>query len=160
MNQAHYHLVVNHLPIVGLLIGTITLIISILLKKSQVKLTALAILIFSALSSIAAFYTGEGAEEIAEEISTVSETIIHQHEENAELFCTLILIVGGLSVISFIAELKKSKYSHYLILIVLALAISSGYLAINTANSGGEIRHTEIRTNTNLPQQEEYDEDN
>jgi len=119
----------------------------------------LGILIFAATTSIMAFYTGEGSEEVAEEISTVSESVIHQHEENAELFFKMTLILGAASLLSFAVELKKSKYSHYFILVVVALAIADGFLAINTANSGGEIRHTEIRTETNQPQQEEHSEE-
>lgn len=72
MNDAHYHLIVNHLPIVGLLIGILVLIAGLVFNKTEVKLTALGILIFSAITSIAAFYT------------------------------------GGLSLFTFILELKKS----------------------------------------------------
>ena len=39
MNNAHFHLVVNHLPIGGILIGTLVLVAGWLIKKSEVKLT-------------------------------------------------------------------------------------------------------------------------
>ncbi|HSQ45288.1 MAG TPA: hypothetical protein VLM44_00050, partial [Lutibacter sp.] len=98
MNEAHFHLVVNHLPIVGILIGILVLLSGFLLKKSEVKITALGIFVFSALASIAAFYSGEGAEEIVERIPGISKTLINQHEESAELFFTVILILGGVSL--------------------------------------------------------------
>jgi len=68
MNGAHFHLVVNHLPIVGLLIGILILITGLALKKVDIQLTALGVFIFSAVSSIVAFNTGEGAEEVVEKI--------------------------------------------------------------------------------------------
>ncbi|MBK8602240.1 MAG: hypothetical protein IPN87_03750 [Saprospiraceae bacterium] len=44
MNGAHFHLVVNHLPIVGLLIGILILITGLALKKVDIQLTALGVL--------------------------------------------------------------------------------------------------------------------
>jgi len=145
MNDAHFHLVVNHIPIVGLLIGTLTLIAGFLLKKSEVKLTALGLLVFSAVASAFAFYTGEGAEEIVENIAGISETLIHEHEEYAESFFTLTIILGVVSIAAFIAEIKRAGFSKYLIILALLLAISDGILAKYVGTSGGEIRHTEIR---------------
>ena len=55
MNDAHLHLVVNHLPIVGILIGTLILIAGLILKKTEVKLTALGVFVFSAIASILPF---------------------------------------------------------------------------------------------------------
>jgi glucan phosphoethanolaminetransferase (alkaline phosphatase superfamily) len=158
MNDAHFHLAINHLPIVGLLIGILTLLTGLILKKEDVKLTALGIFIFSAITSIVAFYTGEGAEEVVENIAGVSETLIHTHEEYAESFFTLTLILGGLSLISFVVEVKKLKLSKYLMLVCLFLAIADGILAKYVGTSGGEIRHSEIRIDAKTIPLEEVDD--
>lgn len=150
MNNAHFHLVVNHLPIVGILIGTLVLVAGLLIKKSEVNLTAFGIFIFSAITSVAAFYTGEGAEEIVENISGISETLIHTHEEFAESFFTITLILGVLSLVGFVAELKKLKYTKYLTILILLLAITDGVVAKYVGTSGGEIRHSEIRSNAKM----------
>jgi hypothetical protein len=150
MNDAHYHLIVNHLPIVGLLIGILVLIAGLVFNKTEVKLTALGILIFSAITSIAAFYTGEGAENIVENLEGISETLIHTHEEYAETFYTLSLIQGGLSLLTFILELKKMKFTKYLMMLCLVIALVDGVLATYVGSSGGEIRHPEIRNDTKV----------
>lgn len=150
MNNAHFHLVVNHLPIVGILIGTLVLVAGLLIKKSEVKLSAFGIFIFSAITSVAAFYTGEGAEEIVENISGISETLIHTHEEYAESFFTITLILGVLSLVCFVAELKKFKYTNYLAILILLLAIADGVVAKYVGTSGGEIRHSEIRSTSKM----------
>jgi hypothetical protein len=130
-----------------------------LIKKSEVKLTAFAIFIFSAITSAFAFYTGEGAEEIVENISGISETLIHTHEEYAESFFTVTLILGALSLIGFVAELKKSKYAKYLVILILSLAIADGVLAKYVGTSGGEIRHSEIRSDAKMIPLGNSDED-
>ncbi|UBZ06747.1 hypothetical protein LDL76_15485 [Salegentibacter mishustinae] len=150
MNDAHYHLIVNHLPIVGLLIGILVLIAGLVFNKTEVKLTALGILIFSAITSIAAFYTGEGAEDVVENLEGISETLIHTHEEYAETFYSLTLILGGLSIISFFMELKKIRLSKYMLIICLLMAIVGGISATYVGLSGGEIRHSEIRNDAKV----------
>jgi glucan phosphoethanolaminetransferase (alkaline phosphatase superfamily) len=152
MNEAHFHLLVNHLPIVGILIGFFVLITGFLLKKTEVKVTALGIFVFSALASVAAFYSGDGAEEIVERIPGISETLINQHEESAELFFTGMLILGAISLVTMFLEIKKSKFSGFGFILVFLLAIATGVLAKNVGTSGGEIRHTEIRKDANLIQ--------
>ena len=162
MNGAHFHLIVNHLPIVGILIGFLVLITGFLLKKPQVKVTALGIFVFSALASIAAFYSGEGAEEIVERIPGISETLINKHEETAEIFFILILILGGISLVTMFLEIKKSNLSKFGFILVTLIAFGAGVLAKNVGTTGGEIRHTEIRSNANLIQVqagEEEDDD-
>ncbi|MDF1516590.1 MAG: hypothetical protein RQ864_08660 [Lutibacter sp.] len=149
MNEAHFHLVVNHLPIIGILIGILVLLTGFLLKKTEVKVTALGIFVFSALASIAAFYSGEGAEEIVENISGISETLINQHEESAELFFTVILILGGVSLVNMFLEIKKIKFASYGFILVILISLAAGFLAQSVGTTGGEIRHTEIRNDAN-----------
>lgn len=150
MNDAHLHLVVNHLPIVSLLIGSLVLITGFLLKKTEIKLTAFGIYIFGAITSIAAFKTGEAAEEIVENISGISETLVYTHEVYAETFFTLILILGALSIINFAAELKKMKFTQYVTLLLVIVVVAASIFAKYVGTSGGEIRHSEIRDNAKV----------
>jgi uncharacterized membrane protein len=141
--------VVNHLPIVGTIIGTLVLISGFLLKKEQVKLTALGIYIFSAITGIISNATGEGAEEIIEHIQGISESRIHIHEEMAETFLSIIIALGILSVVTFFLSIKKSKYRVYGFFFVLLVAIAASISGKYVGTSEGEIRHTEIRTDIN-----------
>ncbi len=150
MNDAHFHLIVNHLPIVGILIGILVLISAFIVKKSEVKLTAFGIFIFSAIASAFAFYTGEGAEEIVENITGISETLIHNHEEYAESFFALTLVLGAFSLIGFWTELKNYRVAKYVSILILIIALADGLMAKYVGTSGGEIRHSEIRTNSGL----------
>jgi len=153
MNDAHLHLILNHFPIVGIAIGLLVLIVGYLIKNQQVKGTSLGIFIFSALAAIAANYTGEGAEEIVEKIPGISESLIHDHEEYAEQFFTLSLILGGVALISLFLQIKKLGLVKYGYILIIILAISSLVSANYVGISGGEIRHTEIRESSNIENQ-------
>ncbi len=153
MNDAHLHLILNHFPIVSTAIGLLVLIVGYLIKNQQVKATSLGIFIFSALAAIAANYTGEGAEEIVEKIPGISKSLIHDHEEYAEQFFTLSLILGGAALINLFLQIKKLGLAKYGYILVIILAISSLVSANYVGISGGEIRHTEIRESSNIENQ-------
>lgn len=159
MNDAHLHLVVNHLPIVALLIAFLVLLAGFLFKKPEIKLTALGICIFSALSAIIAFYTGEGAEEVVENLPNISETLIHNHEEAAEIFYVLVLILGALSLVTLVLQIKKSKVASFGYIIILMMTLISMFFAKNTGTTGGMINHPEIRS-TSLSQPFEIEDSN
>jgi uncharacterized membrane protein len=158
MNQAHYHLVLNHLPIIFPLVGIVLLLISIFFKSEAVKKSAYFIFIVGALSTIPAFSTGEGAEEIVENIAGVTESLIHNHEEIAEIFATLAYILGSLALLGIYLSQKAVKFSNIFSYLVLLFSLVVLLYAQKVGTTGGEIRHTEIRTGSTTLLQEGNDE--
>ena len=151
MNGAHFHLVVNHLPIIFPIVGIIVMITGLIFKSDAVKRTAFLIFIIGSLTSIAAMTSGEGAEEIVENISGVTENYIERHEESAELFSILAYILGGLSLIGLWASIKQKSFSNFLNIGILIFAFVVIYFGKQTGTTGGEIRHTEIRPDYQVP---------
>jgi uncharacterized membrane protein len=151
MNGAHWHLVVNHLPIIFPLVGAIIMVIGLVSKSEAVKRTSYFIFILGALASVAAMTTGEGAEEVVENIAGITENYIKTHEETAETFALLSYVLGGISLGGLWASFKQKKFSSILTLSTLALSFVVLFFAKQTGTTGGEIRHTEIRTGAILP---------
>ncbi|HAH55639.1 MAG TPA: hypothetical protein DCM02_10285 [Flavobacterium sp.] len=149
MNDAHFHLVVNHLPIIFPLVGVIILVTGLFSKSEAVKRTAFMIFIFGGIAAIVAMSSGEGAEEVVENISGVSENLIKNHEETAETFALLSYVLGGLSVFGLWASFNKKTFSNVICIIVLIFALVVLFFAKQTGTTGGEIRHTEIRNGNN-----------
>jgi len=164
ISPAHWHLLVNHFPIIGTIFGVLFLAAGLLLKKDGMAGTALWMMIIAAIFALAANRTGEGAEEQVEEIAGISHDTIHKHEEAAETGVTIALITGGLALISVFAQWRRIKFARVLMLLTLLAAIGSsgyfGYIGV----TGGEIRHSEIRGeigNNNsqvMPAEEENDD--
>lgn len=98
MNAAHYHLIVNHLPIIFPLVGIIIMTIGFFSSSESVKRTAFFIFILGSVSTFAAMATGDDAEDIVEKISGVTENFISIHEETAEKFAIFSYILGALSI--------------------------------------------------------------
>ena len=163
MNEAHFHLTINHFPIIGLTIGILVLIAGFVLKNSIVKRTALGIFVFAALTAIPSMLSGEGAEEIVEKYTNVSHDTIHEHEENAEIFIKIILGLGLISIVGLWADIKQKTFTKSLHFGILAFALITFYFGKTVGTSGGEIRHPEISLNkaamSDLPSAEEADDD-
>lgn len=151
MNEAHFHLVVNHLPIIFPLVGIIILIIGLISKSDAVNRTAYIIFILGAISAIFSMVSGEGAEEVVEKINGVSETYIKAHEESAEIFAILIYILGGISIIELWTSIKNKSISNVIPIITIVFAFVVLFSAKQTGTTGGEIRHTEIKSGNSTP---------
>lgn len=145
MNEAHFHLIVNHLPIIFPIVGIIVLITGLISKSEAVKRTAFLIFILGALATVAAMATGEGAEDVVENIAGIEKQYIETHEEAAEVFSVISYLLGGLSLIGLWVSFKKESLTKIVSIAVLLVALVAVYLGKETGTTGGEIRHTEIR---------------
>ncbi len=145
MNGAHWHLALNHLPIIIPIVGLLVMIGGLLVKSEILKRAAYCIFILSAVTAVAAFSTGEGAEEVIENISGIDERYIKIHEEAAEVFAIILYALGAVSLIGLWASWKEKFYSNLIVLVSIAVALIGLLYAKETGTTGGEIRHTEIR---------------
>ena len=147
MNDAHLHMVVNHFPIIGTILGLGILIGGLIFKNNSIKNTAYCLFIVAALFSFASMNTGEGAEEIAEKLPDVTDQIIHEHEEAAEKLALVLYFLGAISIVGLYLNVKKNAKANLVSFLALTVAAVGVFLAQQTGTTGGEIRHTEIRAN-------------
>lgn len=145
MNIPHIHLMLNHLPVIGVIFCGALLAVAIILKNVQFQRVAFLFLFIVALSAIPVYLTGEPAEEIIEDIPGVSETFIEEHEQVALIALVAMEIVGGLSLLGLILYRKTSGPPGHLTSGILVLTIVVMALMAWTAYLGGHIRHSEIR---------------
>lgn len=146
MNGAHWHLIVNHLPIFFPMTGLLVLLTGILFKSPAVKQVALGLFIFGAVSTFAAMESGEGAEGVIKIIDANAKSLIHRHEEFAEKLALFNYALGAIGLVALWANWKQKKFAGILQYECIALAVLGLYFGSRTGTTGGEIRHTEIRT--------------
>ena len=149
MNQAHLHMILNHFPIIGLIFGIGVLFYGIIKKHTILVNTAYVMFIICMILAKATMMTGEGAEEIAEELG-ISHDLIHIHEEFAETYMKALYVLGIVSILGLVANIKKHSKALIISFIVMILAIGSAVLSKSVGTSGGEIRHSEIRENASI----------
>ncbi|MBX2949816.1 MAG: hypothetical protein KF704_11120 [Crocinitomicaceae bacterium] len=145
MNGAHFHLIVNHFPIILPLVGILILLTGIIARSEVVKRVAYMLFVLGAVTAMMAMASGEEAEEVVESISGISEKYIERHEETAELFAVLTYVLGAVSLVGLWISFKKQSLSGFFAVITLVFAAIVLFFAKQTGTTGGEIRHTEIR---------------
>jgi len=156
MNWAHVHLIINHIPVIGIGLLILLFIGAIVRKNKGLITVALAFIILISLATIPVYLTGEPAEEVVEDMPGISEELIKEHEEQAEIAFILVEVAGGLALITLIARRYSDKLGQRLVILTLLVLIVSGGLIGWTANLGGKIHHEEIRSgkdSQNLPSQ-------
>lgn len=159
MNSAHFHLVVNHLPIIFPIVALIVLAVGIGYKSELVKRLSYFLFVLSAIAAFVSMNSGESAEEMVEELSGVSHRLIHEHEEKAELMALVSYLHGVVSTVAFWASYKGKTFANLLSYVVALIAVITIYLGKQTGTSGGEIRHTEIRSLESQKLRESSEED-
>ncbi|MBL0331991.1 MAG: hypothetical protein IPP65_03970 [Chlorobi bacterium] len=145
MNGAHWHLLLNHIPIFGVLFGIFLLLIGFVKRNELFKNTSFLVFVITALLTIITFKTGEPAEKVVYDLPTVSHDAIEQHEEKAELALFAIEALGIISLFAFYFSRKDKPLKVITSFIVLVISLVSFFLVIVTAIEGGEIMHSEIR---------------
>lgn len=162
MSDAHYHLVVNHFPIIGSILGLFVLIAGIFLKNNTVKNVSYFLFIIAAVFGAFSMRTGEGAEEMVEHMPNIGKSIIHEHEEIAEKLALALYALGIISLAGLYANIKNHSKAKLVSFIILIISLVTVVLAQQVGTSGGEIRHTEIRKefkSGNAGTEERQDED-
>ncbi|OYQ32245.1 hypothetical protein CHU92_14250 [Flavobacterium cyanobacteriorum] len=163
MNDAHFHLIVNHLPIIIPAIGLAVLVGGLVTRTEVIKRTAYCILIAGSLATIAAMASGEGAEEVVEQLPTVGHNLIEAHEDAAGTFAVLSYLLGLLSAVSLWASMRQQKISRILAPATVCYNMGVVYFALLTGSTGGKINHPEISNAsskiTNVIEQEHTNDD-
>ncbi len=162
MNATHIHLLLNHIPLISAAVAILLLVVGVVRKSSDLKKASLWIFVIAALVTIPVYLTGEPAEEIAEHLPGVADPIIEQHERAALFSLISIEILGVVSLAAIFASRRPTGLSKPFAAALLGVSIIAGGLMAWTANLGGQIRHTEIRSGafagSNLTGEEEAGE--
>jgi uncharacterized membrane protein len=79
MDLTHIHLLLNHFPIIGLIIGAGLFLLSLVTKSDDLKRTSLVILVGIALIAIPTYMSGNGAQEGIKALPGISQSLMETH---------------------------------------------------------------------------------
>ena len=155
MNQTHLHLLITHLPIFGSLLGAIVLVYGLWVKSNQTKIASYIVFIISSIGAGISYLTGEAAEERVEDMQGVAKKMIEEHEEFAIVALVSLIILGLASAIGLFLTLKKPLLTGTIAWAILFISIVSFALVAWTGYLGGQIRHTEVNSDTTIEMRSE-----
>ena len=153
MSLTHLHLILNHFPVIGMVIGIGLLAYAMFSRSSDLGKASLGLFVALGAISILVYLTGEPAEGAIERLPGFSESITEEHEEIA-LVATVALAAFGALSLGALALFRKKQLPRWVTLASFALSLVAGGLMGYTALLGGQVRHTEIRTGAPVTQVE------
>ncbi len=146
MNGHYIHLLSNHFPVILTVTGFLVLTIGLWRHLKTVKQVGLFILLAASLSTIPAYISGEEAEHVVENKAGTSESIMEEHEEEAELAFILTDVLGVLAFVALLLSFRDHSLSVMANRIVWLMSIVSLFFLFNVGKSGGQIRRPELRS--------------
>jgi uncharacterized membrane protein len=145
VNAAHIHLLLNHLPLLGTGFGVLLLLLAFARRSDELKRVSLGVFALAALIAVPTYLTGEPAENVVERLPGVSKPIIEEHEEAAEGAAAALGVLGVFSLAGLV-RFRRSALPNWLAVSSLVLGLVVAGLMARSANLGGLIRHSEIRS--------------
>lgn len=159
MNGAHVHLIVTHLPVLGVAFGTFLLGFGLFRKNRVIQQAALGVLVFAGLTAGVAYLTGEGAEEAIEGTIGAGQALLDRHEDAALVGLVATGIAGALALIVLARGRKGRPLPKGLVVFNLVIALAASGTLAWVANLGGQLGHPEIRSGQSAQEDSNHEAD-
>lgn len=146
MDLAHLHLLLNHFPTIGNIIGGGLFVLSLITSSDDLKRASLVILLGISLIAIPTYMSGNGAQQAIKSLPDVSKSLIETHEGAALVALGFMEVTGAFAWLGLWQFRRLARVPRWNLAVILVLTLVTLGLMIRASNIGGEIRHAEIRT--------------
>ena len=144
MNPARLHLLLNHIPPLGVLGGAVLLAAGRIAASRDLVRAGLAFIVMAALAALPVYFSGEPAAEFLQPVLAGADPLIERHEEAAELAFAGIAALG-IAALAGLRRDARGRLSLRTLDVLLVLALLEGGALLRAAHLGGGIRHSEAR---------------
>ena len=157
LRQPEYvHVLLNPLPVYGLLLAWVGLMIAFSLKSRRAQIATLALVLISSLSAWPVYEFGQqGYDRVLSMTDEDGERWLDEHRERGEDLIWIFYVLAGLSAIAIAAPIKWPKSSAPLAVAVIFLGAATLGAGAYIAYAGGKIRHREFRNEPAPPKRPE-----
>jgi hypothetical protein len=145
MDLTHIHLLLNHFPTIGSIIGGGLFVLALITNSDELKRASLVVLLGIALISIPTYMSGNGAQERLKTDPGLSQSLIETHEGVAFEGIAFMEVTGAFAWLGLWQIRRLARIPKWNLALILVLTLVTLGLMTRAANIGGEIRHAEIR---------------
>jgi hypothetical protein len=159
LRQPEYiHVLLNPLPVYGLLTGLIGLVIALVLKSRRAQIATLALILISSASAWPVYEFGQqGYDRVLSMADQDGQAWLDEHKARGEDLIWIFYALVALSAIAIAAPIQWAKSSIPLAVAVIllgAVTLGSGFYI---AYAGGRVRHREFRNEQPPPKRSEHE---
>ena len=161
LHQPEYvHVLLNPLPVYGLLIAWIGLVIAAFLKSRRAQLVTLVLVLLSSLSAWPVYEFGQQAyDRVLSMTDEDGERWLDEHQDRAEDLIWVYYALAVLSAAAIAVPIKWPRSSAPLVIAVILLGAGALGTGSYIAYAGGKIRHREFRNEPAPPKKAEHEHD-
>lgn len=143
----YVHVLLNHLPITGLLVALLGLLVALIFNQRAALLLALALVTLTAVSVWPVAEYGErGYDRVLAMADDDGQAYLKEHARLADRWMFLYYATAAAGVIALVTGWKRPNYVRAAGIIVALLAVGSLVAGGVIAGYGGKVRHREFRT--------------
>jgi hypothetical protein len=145
LSPTHFHLLLNHFPTIGFIIGLILFVAGLVAKSDHIKQAALVVFAGIALLTIPTYCTGSMAERALRANPEAPHAMILEHESAAFFALMWMIVTGGFAWLGLWQYRRMLHLPRWNVAVIIVLSVITLGTVSRAANIGGEIRHPEIR---------------
>ncbi len=146
-SMEHVHVLINHLPVVGLTMAILALALALAHHSRKTEIIALILVFVAAASAWPVVFTGQRAYETVRTITDDGGTDwLDTHMDRAEKAAPAFYALAVLAAAALVVPHKWPRTTRPLAIATLALAVLCEGAGSWIALAGGQIRHPEFRT--------------
>ncbi len=151
LSQAHLHLMLNHIPVIGSGMVLLFMLAGLLRKSRDLTVTAMLLGALVAVSAPIVKETGEGAEDQVKKSEWFHDSLLEEHEGRADKATVVLVLAGVIGLAGAFLSRGGRTVNPVVPYAFTAFLTLATLLMAWTALAGGEIRHDEIRPGKVIP---------
>jgi hypothetical protein len=142
----YVHVVINHFPLIGLLVAMVALSVALVARNRTSILLSLSLVGLLALSAWPVAHYGEaGYDRVLSMADEPGQAFLRYHAHLADRWVFLYYLTAGVALLGLGLAWKWPKSLPFSSLLALALAAASVVAGLFIAHAGGQVRHREFR---------------
>jgi len=159
LRQPEYvHVLLNPVPVYGLVIAWIGLIIAVVLKSRRAQVATLALVLVTSLFAWPVYEFGQQAyDRVLSMTDEDGERWLDEHQDRAEDLIWIFYALAVLSAAAIAVPIKWPRLSAPLVIAVILLSAAALGSGAYIAYAGGRIRHREFRNEPAPPKRLEHE---
>ena len=159
LQQPEYiHVLLNPLPVYGLLVGWVGLIIGLVLRSRPAQIATLSLVLLSSISAWPVYEFGQqGYDRVLSMADEDGRAWLDEHKDRGEDLIWVFYALAAVSAFAIAAPIKWPKSSLPLAVAVVLLGAVTLGSGTYIAYAGGRVRHREFRNETPPPKRPEHE---
>src|SRR5881628_1094402 len=107
MNWAYVHLILNHFPVIGTVLGLLLFLWAMARRSEELKGGACGLFVLAGLLALPTYWTGEPAEDRVKGLPGVAQALVEEHEDAATFAVIASAVLGALALSGLVLARRR-----------------------------------------------------